>query len=148
MSLLGELDRLADDRVDAAAVEERELVEPEPERGQRRRVEVLHRPRELLDHVVEAELALDGAEGELHRERSLARVEASRLGVKRPVRVGPLLEDAPHDCERGLARRRDPRACDYHRIGTSYARSMGSPDTSVAPSIWACAMSIRSNGSP
>ena len=84
----------------AAAVEERELEEAEPQRGDGRRVELVDRPRERLDHVVEAELALHRAVRELHRERPLARVEAPRLAVQRPVGVGALLEDPPHDRDR------------------------------------------------
>ena len=103
---LGELDALADDRVRAAAVEERELEEPEPQRRERRRVELGDGPRERLDHVVEGELALDGPVGELHRERPLARVEAL----------------APRRAARGRRRRRARRRAARRRNGRAPAR--------------------------
>ena len=63
-------------------------------------VELLDRaPGEDGDHVVERRRALDGAVGELGRERAVAGVEAraARLGVQRPVGPGVLLEDAAQD---------------------------------------------------
>ena len=111
---LRELDALADDRVRAAAVEERELVEAEPQRRQRRRIELVDGPRELLDHVVEAQAPLHGAERELHRERPLARVEAAHLAVQRAIGVRAVLEDAPHDGEGGAPRGRDRGRRGHH----------------------------------
>ena len=128
VALLCELDALPHDGVRAAAVEERELVEPEPQRGCRRGVELVDRPGELLDHVVEAELALHGAEGELHRERPLARLEILRLSVERAVGVGALLEHPAHDCEGRPPRGRDPgvwRLDPYIRGRTRHAPGAG-----------------------
>ena len=104
---LRELDALPHDRVRGDPVEERELVEPEPQRRQRPGVELVDRARELLDEVVERQPPLDGPERELHRQRPLARIEVLRLAVQRAVGVRALLEDAPDDGEGDAARRRD-----------------------------------------
>ena len=144
---LGELDALADGGVRGDAVEEDELVEPEPQRRERLGIELVRRARELLDVMVERELALHRAVGELHRQRPLARVEAARLAVQGAVGVGALLEDAPDDRVGDPPGGRDARAVSYQRTGTSYACIALSEETRVAPSIRAWAMSRRSKGS-
>ena len=76
---LGELDGVGDDGVVGRAAHVEQLVEPEPQRGEQRRVERRGGTLgELLDQVVERALALDGAVGEAHRERAVARVELRR----------------------------------------------------------------------
>ena len=88
-----ELDRLVDRRVARDAVQVRELVSAEPQRGAHRGIELPHGPPpELLDRVVERPCALDRAVGELTRERPVTLVEPCRFGAERPVRVRAVLE--------------------------------------------------------
>ena len=97
---LGELDGVADDRVVGRAAQVEELVQPEAQRGQHRRVEARGRALgELLDQVVERALALHGAVGESHRKRAVARIERPRLGLQRLVGVGAVLE---HPAQHGV----------------------------------------------
>ena len=97
---------LVDRGVVGHAVQERELEQPEPQRGAapadraRRR----GRPRPA-DDVVERRPALHRAVGQTHGQRAVARIEPARLGVQRAVGVGALLEDAAHDRERAEPRR-------------------------------------------
>ena len=47
--------------------------------------------------MVERALALDGAIGEAHRERAVARIERGGLGGERAIGVRALLEHTPQD---------------------------------------------------
>ncbi len=63
VAVLGQLDGLVDGRVDAYAIQEHELVEPEAQGRERRGVQALGRPaRQLGDHMVERQAPLDRAE--------------------------------------------------------------------------------------
>ncbi len=93
---LCELDGVGDHRVVGRAGHVQQLVEPEPQRGQQRRVERGERAAsQLLDQMVERALALDGAVGQAHRQRAVARVQVGGLGGERAIGVGALLEHAP-----------------------------------------------------
>ena len=101
--VLDELDGVADDGVGGHAVQERELVEPEAQRGADGRVEPLDGPLgQLLRERVQRGLALDGAVGEPGGQRAVAAVQpaAPRLAVERAIGPRVLLEDAPDDCKR------------------------------------------------
>ena len=64
--------------------------------------------------MVDRALPLDGPVGDPLGEPPVAGVEPAGRRVSGPVGVGPVLEDAPHDLERGAAGRGDharmPRA--------------------------------------
>ena len=103
-----ELDRLVHGGVARNAVEEAELVRPEPQRGADGRVELRDRPlAECLDRVVERPDPLDGAVRKLRRERPVALVERFGGGAGGAVGVRALFEDAKED---GVCR--DPRGRD------------------------------------
>ena len=107
--LLRQLHGLADRRVIRHAVEQRHLVDAEPERVQERQVDRAHGARrERHDHVVERAPVLDRAVREPLRECAVARVEAGaiRLGPESAVGVGVLAERALEYPERDLARGR------------------------------------------
>ena len=96
-----ELDRLVHRGVARDAVDEPELVRTETEGSSHGRVETVDAPSaELLDRVVERADALDGAEGEPLRERSITLVELGSGGTKCAIRVRPVLEHAHEDVER------------------------------------------------
>ena len=111
---LGELDALGHRGVVGHAVEEQELEEPEPQRGGDGGVQLVDRPRERGDVVVDRAEALDRAERELARERAVPSHEVACLGVQRTVGVGPLLRHAPKDGEGGDTGRCDGLAGGQH----------------------------------
>ena len=79
------------------ALEEGELVEPEPQRVAQRRVELPGGPPgERPDQVVERRHPLHGPVGELRRQAAVAPVQAGPAGLRheRPVRPGAVVEDA------------------------------------------------------
>ena len=95
-----ELDRLVDGGVARDAVEERQLVRAEAQRGAHGWVELSHRsPAERLDRVVERPNPLDGAVGDPPGERPVPLVERGRLRGEGPVGVRAVLEDAPQHGE-------------------------------------------------
>ena len=94
-----ELDRLVDRRV-AGDGEEDELVGAEAQRGAHGRVELAHGRRPSVSIAWSSVRdALDGAVGELLRERPLARVETPAAARERAVGVGVVLEHAADDAK-------------------------------------------------
>ena len=87
---LGQLDRLADGGVRGHAVQERQLEDAEPQRGQHRRVELGGRPAgQRDDHVVERGDALDGPVGELGGQRRGRARPAVAAAPRRAARDRP-----------------------------------------------------------
>jgi hypothetical protein len=100
---LGERDGLADRRMRRDPVQVGELVEPEPQRRDHHGVQLRDGALgERLDQEVERGAALDGAIRQPGGQRALARVkmQATGLGVQRPVRPRVVLEDPPQHRER------------------------------------------------
>ena len=109
-----ELDRLVHRGVARDAFDEPELVRAETKGSSYGRVETVDAPSaERLDRVVERADALDGAEGESLRERSITLVELGSGGTKCAICVRAVLEHAHEDVERRdacRAYRRRPRS--------------------------------------
>ncbi len=112
--VLGELHRVVDDGPVRRASQVEQLVEPEPQRGEQRRVNARDGPPcECRDQIVERPASLHGAVGEPHRQRAVARVETGGVGLctQREVGVGAALEDPPHhDIRAGPRGRRSTHA--------------------------------------
>ena len=90
---LGELHGVGDHGAVGRAVQVEQLVEPQPQRGQQRRVELCGRPLgEPLDQVVERAAPLHGPVEEAHREGTVAGVQGARLLAQRDLGVGAALE--------------------------------------------------------
>ncbi len=99
---------VGDDGVVGRAAQIQQLVEPEAQGGKHRSVKTLGRPSgEPLDEVVERALSLDGAVGQAHRQRAIARIELAGLGKERLVGVGAVLEHASQHRVGAAARGRD-----------------------------------------
>ena len=97
--LLGELDRLVDRGV-IGRLGEQQLVEAEPQRGERGSVDsAAAAPGERGDDVVGGRAPLDRSVGEPPRLRQLAAVErgAARRRCERAVGPGPVLERSAED---------------------------------------------------
>ena len=87
-----------------------ELIGPKPERSSHGRVELAHGSlAELLDPEVDRPGPLHGAVRKPLRERAVTVVETLDGRGERAVGVRLLLEDAPHDLERGAPGGRDHR---------------------------------------
>src|SRR6185312_4188837 len=108
------------------AVEEQQLVEPEPQRSGDGGVELVDRTRERGDVVVERAEPLDRAERELAREGTVAAHEIARLRVQRAVGVGALLGHAPQDGEGGETSGSDGLAGGQHDRPEARATATGS----------------------
>ena len=107
---LGQLDRLVDGGVVGGAVGEEQLVEPEAQGGEDRRVEQAGGAAgEALDRSVARPPPLHGAVGEALGLGPLAAVEAEALGAgaEGALGVGVLLEGLADRREGERARRRD-----------------------------------------
>ena len=107
---LGELDRVGDHSSIGRGVQIAELVEPEPQSGEDRRIEARGVAfGEPLDEVVEGALALHRPVAEAHRERAVAPVERRGARVQRAVGELVVLEDTAQHVVRAAARGSDGR---------------------------------------
>ena len=100
---LGQLDGVRDDGAVGRAAQVEQLVQPEPQRRQHRRVEPRGGPLgQCFDQVIERALALNRAVGQAHRERPVAPVQLPGLRLEGLLGVGAVLEHPPQ-----------------HRVGTA-----------------------------